>query len=179
MQADWTFDVAICGASQTGKTALMRALMDQTYDNKYRQTLGSEHGNFTGICQGESICLSMTSLSGQSRLLPITQKHLMNKHAIIITYSINDVASFKESQFWVQEAARSSPSATISLVGCKTDLASNASLRAVQGADATQQAKAWGSSRHYSCSSAKDENVAPFRSQLMQEILKQHGHKSK
>ena len=172
---DWTFDIAIIGTTKTGKTALMHALMNQPYSPRYKQTLGSEHGSYMGISQGETICLSMTSLSGQSRLLPITQQHLSKKHSIIITYSINNVESFKETQFWVQEASRQSPSATISLVGTMTDLASNASLRAVQGADATQQAKEWGA-RHYSCSSAKNDNINSFRSQLMSDILKSHGN---
>jgi len=176
--SDWNFDVALVGKTKTGKTSLLKAFMGEEFDPMYRQTLGSEHGKYTGFTQGESICLSMTSLSGQSRLLPISQKHLMNKHAIIVTYAINNVESFKETMFWVQEAARSSPGALLSIVGTMTDLASNSSLRAVNGADATQQAKIWGA-RHFSCSSLKNDNVQSFRSQLLQDLLKSKGHKSK
>jgi small GTP-binding protein len=176
--ADWTFNVAIVGATKTGKTALLKALMEQTFDSKYRQTLGSEHGKIIGTSQGETVCLSVSSLSGQSRLLPLTQQHLYNKHAVIVTYAINNVASFKQTQFWVNEASRSSPGCLIFLVGTCTDLVSNASLRAVQGADATMQAKAW-NARHYSCSSAKNDNIGSFRSQIMQQLLKYKGHKSK
>ena len=176
-RTDWTFTIAIIGGPKTGKTSLMLAFMDQQFNPKYKQTLGSEHGSVVGVCQGESIGLALTSLSGQSRLLPVTQQHLKNKHAFIITYAVNNVNSFKATQFWMQEASRASPGALITLVATCTDAASNASLRAVNGADATLQAKEWGA-RHFSCSSATNDNIESIRSQIMQELLKQKGHKS-
>jgi GTPase SAR1 family protein len=173
---DWTFHVAIVGATKTGKTELLRALKDLPFNPQYKQTLGSETGQIKGISNGETICLSMTSLSGQPRLLPITQQHLNDKHAIIITYAINNVASFKETQFWVQEASRSSPEALLFVVGTCTDVVSNASLRPVNGADALAQSKAWGA-RNFSVSCAKNDNIQTFRSQLMQDLLTKKGHK--
>lgn len=179
MTTDWTFHVAIVGATKTGKTELLRALKALPFNPQYKQTLGSETAQIKGISNGETILVVMTSLSGQPRLLPITQQHLTDKHAIIITYAINNVASFKETQFWVQEASRSSPEALLFVVGTCTDVVSNASLRPVNGADALAQSKAWGA-RNFSVSAKNDKNnnMQTFRSQLMQDLLTKKGHKN-
>lgn len=63
----------------------MHALMNQPYSPRYKQTLGSEHGSYMGISQGETICLSMSG----SRLIPksIVKGNKINLSNLAVTDS--------------------------------------------------------------------------------------------
>ena len=126
------------------------------------------------MAQGERVRLRLTSVSGQPRLLPFAQQHISRKHAVVVCYDVTSVASFRETQFWVNEAARLSPGCMIVLCGCFADKVSSAQ-RAVSGADALLQAKQWGA-RHYAVSAATGDGVAQFRASVLVDLLRSKGN---
>ena len=189
MQAshDWRFSCAIVGATRSGKTCLMRALLGESFsplssssssslssssgDGAYYQTLGAEFATIESTANGESVAVDMTCLPGTWRLLPLTQLHLRDKlDAVVVVYAVNSVDSFKETPFWVNEASRMAPGCLIVLVGTHADKSFK-----VNGADALMQAKVWGG-RAYTLSSKTCRGVDEFKDAFFMDLVRAKGH---
>ena len=170
---DWHFRVAILGSAGTGKTCLMRALLGEAFSSAgYRATLGAERAVMEGIANGESVAVELTSLPGAYSRLPLTQLHLGAKpEAVIVTYAVNNVETFKETVFWVNEASRMSPGCLIVLVGTLVDT----KVASVNGADALVQAKEWGG-RAYTVSSKTGRGIDEFKKAFLLDIVREKGH---
>ena len=168
---DWHFRVAILGSAATGKTCLMRALLGESFPSEvgYRATLGAERALVEGVANGESVAVDLTCLPGARYRLPLTQLHLA-VHAVIVTYAVNSVESFKDTAFWVNEAARMSPGCLVVLVGTLSDTSSK-----VNGADALMQAKVWGG-RAYTLSAKTGRGVDEFKKAFFLDIVREKGH---
>lgn len=168
--ADWHFDVAIIGSQASGKSSMVKALLEEEFSSEYRSTLGAERATVEGLANGQTVQVSFTCLPGARRLLPLTQLHLKKKHAAIVTYSVESVESFKETAFWVNEVMRMSPSCLIVLVGTFAE-----GKAKVNGADALVQAKEW-AGRAYTISSKTGRGIADFKSAFFRDLVKEKGH---
>jgi Ras-related protein Rab-1A len=125
MEADYLFKVALVGNSAVGKSALLRRISDDKFEDSYLATIGVDF-RFKTVSVGEhSVKLQIWDTAGQERFRTITSTYYKNAQAIVLVYDVSKPQSFEAIRdYWAQEIeSNAEGDAEVMLLGNKTDLA--------------------------------------------------------
>lgn len=113
----------VIGSSGVGKTAIIKRLTEDTYDEHIMSTIGVEYDSTTIQCGDKSVQLQIWDTAGQEKFQSISKAYYRNSVGILLVYDITNRKSFDQLNLWVNEAQRlCDPNAVIHLIGNKADL---------------------------------------------------------
>jgi len=110
---DYRFKVALIGDSNTGKSTLLRRLIEKDtfkfYDcnnNDFiSNTIGVDFKREDFILEKSNVKVSLNffDTSGDNKYNFITFSYIENVQAFIITYDVQNMQSFQNCQYWLDE----------------------------------------------------------------------------
>lgn len=147
--------LVLIGDSNVGKTSII----DQFIDSKFGETkpsIGALHKLKTiKISNGEEVQLDIWDTAGQEKFKSIVPMYYKGSKGIIIVFDISSDDSFDGAKRWIGDIEASYNSATLMLVGNKSDLGD---LRSVS----TEKAQSFAVSKnmlYLECSAKNNSNI--------------------
>ncbi len=109
---DFKFKIALIGDSSTGKSTLLRRLIDKdeffSEASSTERTVGVDFKRH-GLVLAESnvsVALSFYDTSGDQLYRHITLSYIDNVQGYIIAYDVHNMESFVNCQYWLHEITR-------------------------------------------------------------------------
>lgn len=122
--------IVLVGHFGVGKTSLMRRFIDNAFSEEYKVTLGVQiKKKSVFLPDGQEISLIIWDLEGNTTVRKTRESYLLGTNGFIYVFDatrsdtfidLNDEIAFLKSKY---------PSATIKIIGNKTDLVNEASLK--------------------------------------------------
>ena len=122
--------VVLIGNSNTGKTALLVRLLNQSSSNIYEPTIGATNYPYTKVIDGTSYTIQIWDTAGQEQYKALGPIYYRNASAGIFVFDVTDEDSYEAVPNWLQEfedAVGRSKYLKI-LVGHKVDLEDDVSV---------------------------------------------------
>lgn len=136
-----SFKIVVVGASMTGKTSIIRRLMNESFDEP-ATTCGADFYTYTVPVNGETVKLLIWDTAGQERFRSISKSYFRNAAGAILVYDITNIASFDQLSDWLTDLQTLClPNSYILLVGNKKDLENKRQVGAQQVKDFAQRHK--------------------------------------
>lgn len=112
-QIDYKFKIALIGDSETGKSSLLRRFVEKenfqykdSNNNSYvTKTIGVDFKREDIVLEDSnvSVSLSFFDTSGDEKYRLITLSYIHNVQAFIICYDVQNMDSFLNCQYWLDE----------------------------------------------------------------------------
>lgn len=113
----------VIGSSGVGKTAIIKRLTENIYDEQMMSTIGVEYQSTTIQCGNQTVQLQIWDTAGQEKFQSISKTYYRNAVGILLVFDITDRKSFDNLSTWINEAERlCDPNAVVHLIGNKADL---------------------------------------------------------
>ena len=122
--------VVLIGNSNTGKTALLVRLLNQSSSNIYEPTIGATNYPYTKVIDGTSYTIQIWDTAGQEQYKALGPIYYRNASAGTFVFDVTDEDSYEAVPNWLQEfedAVGRSKYLKI-LVGNKVDLEDDVSV---------------------------------------------------
>ncbi|KAJ5076558.1 ras-related protein rab-35-like [Anaeramoeba ignava] len=118
------FKVVIFGASQVGKTSLIRKFVDNTFQNQDVSTIGVDFRTKDVLVDEKTIRLQLWDTAGQEVYrVPFTSSIYRNAEAFILVYDLTSEDSIQELEYFFREIEQNcSENILIIVAGNKSDL---------------------------------------------------------
>jgi small GTP-binding protein len=118
-----THKVVIVGDSDVGKTSIIRAFDEQTFDPSTSPTVGASFISKNVMVGHDQITLNIWDTAGQERYRSLIPTYAHGARATILCYDTSNSASFDALDTWLDSLQRfCSPECFIFVVGNKIDL---------------------------------------------------------
>ncbi len=123
------FKIVIIGDSCAGKSSLLLRLVDDTFTESHKVTIGVDFkGKYivtrTMEGQGKVVKLRIWDTAGQERFRSIIRTYYLGSDGIILAFDLTNLESFEHLNEWIEEIKETGlSSCPIILVGTKMDLA--------------------------------------------------------
>ena len=122
------FKIIIIGDSCTGKSSLLLKLVDDSFTDAHKVTIGVDFKakylvskNAEGI--DKIVKLRIWDTAGQERFRSIIKTYYTGTHGIILTFDLTNLEAFEHLETWMDELTQSKIDLSpIMLVGTKSDL---------------------------------------------------------
>ena len=133
------FKFIVIGCSGTGKTSLLRRLVDGKFLKDNQSTVGIEYFTYITTIDKKTIKMMIWDTAGQERFYTIAKAYFRSALGIILVFDICDRKSFDQLPRWLRDARmEADPHCSVMLVGNKIDMAAE---RTVSQEEAQQFAK--------------------------------------
>jgi Ras-related protein Rab-1A len=122
------FKIIIIGDSCTGKSSLLLKLVDDSFTNAHKVTIGVDFKAKYLVSKDSEgvdkiVKLKIWDTAGQERFRSIIKTYYAGTHGIILTFDLTNLESFEHLQTWMEELTQSKIDLSpIMLVGTKSDL---------------------------------------------------------
>jgi small GTP-binding protein len=118
-----SFKFILIGDSGVGKTALLRRLVDDTFNPDTQSTIGVEFDSTNLDVDGHAVKLQIWDTAGQERFRSIAKAYFRNAVGVILVFEIGDRKTFEDAGMWLSEVRTlCDPAASVILIGNKSDI---------------------------------------------------------
>jgi small GTP-binding protein len=132
--------VVLLGAPSVGKTSLLARYVDDKFSPVYHQTVGAnflikevdlknvidnlnvKNPNLTNDIKEKGFKLYFWDIGGQEQNLFANEYYFVQAVGAMVVFSLNDVATFKQVDFWIQKLRELSGEVPYIVIGNKSDL---------------------------------------------------------
>ena len=120
---DYSFKLIIIGDSGVGKSSLIKRTIKNVFESDCQPTLGCEFYTFITKINNNIVKCQIWDTCGQEKYRSLIPSFYNNLSLAIIIYAINDISSFDNVNFWLNELKnKASVDIKIVLIGNKADL---------------------------------------------------------
>jgi small GTP-binding protein len=113
--------VVLTGNESVGKSSLLRRVVLNQFDEKYKPTLGFDLSLKYQNIDDRPVVFSIWDLGGQLNFAPLRRNYYHGSRGFFLVFSLVDLLSFKNLYIWVEEIKASCPNAPVILVANKAD----------------------------------------------------------
>ena len=115
--------IILLGESGVGKTNLINVFMGKEFEQNSFSSLSSSYSKGVYEFQGKEYPFVIWDTAGQESYRSLNQIFLKNSKVIVFVYSIDDVKSFKELDYWIDLAKKElTDDYVMAICGNKIDL---------------------------------------------------------
>jgi Ras-related protein Rab-1A len=97
----YLFRICLLGDANVGKTSLLSRFCDNSFKEKYNNTIGVDFRLVTLKCNGFISKIHIWDTAGQERFRSLALNYLNNSHGFIFMYDITDRDSFNNVVNWI------------------------------------------------------------------------------
>ena len=153
MSDDNSIKVILVGMSGTGKTNIIKALVDKPFVDENDSTLTSSFVSKSIKINKKTYNLEIWDTAGQEMYKSLTKLFIVGSKVVIFVYDITDKSSFNELDYWVKTVKDILGKTPIyAIFGNKKDLFMNEKVTEEEGENKAQEIGA-----HFKLTSAKTE----------------------
>ena len=153
MSDDNSIKVILVGMSGTGKTNIIKALVDKPFVDENDSTLTSSFVSKSIKINKKTYNLEIWDTAGQEVYKSLTKLFIVGSKVVIFVYDITDKSSFNELDYWVKTVKDILGKTPIyAIFGNKKDLFMNEKVTEEEGENKAQEIGA-----HFKLTSAKTE----------------------
>ncbi|CAG9312303.1 RAB13_1 [Blepharisma stoltei] len=135
-QFDYMMKILTIGDSGVGKTCLIMRYTENSFSNKFLNTIGVECKSKTIVQGNKKVRMQLWDTAGQERFRTITNNYYRGAHAIAIVYDVTDRKSFEMVSSWLAEIRKSRGSeAYIFILANKVDMTEKRVISEQEGAE--------------------------------------------
>ncbi|EDQ90337.1 uncharacterized protein MONBRDRAFT_35113 [Monosiga brevicollis MX1] len=98
-----TFKVLIIGDSNCGKSSLLMAFTEGTFDESIGPTIGVDFKQKSLMLDGNKVNLTLWDTAGQERFRTLTASYYRGAHAVILLYDVSRPETFEHIDMWLNE----------------------------------------------------------------------------
>ena len=117
--------ILTAGPTMSGKSCMVKRYCEQKFYEKYVMTIGIDYGIKTVRVDGAKFKCDFWDMSGRQEFKEIRNEFYQNTSAAIFIFDLTNAASFRELDFWEEEArsygVRLGEECPVSVVGNKLD----------------------------------------------------------
>lgn len=120
---DYKIRLVLLGNTCVGKTSFANKLCNNRYLHLYNPTVGVDYFAKTIRLNNNMMKYQIWDTTGQKKFAPILQSYYKNVAGLIFIFDLNNVKSFKDLNFWVNELYKMNPENNLYcklLIGNKT-----------------------------------------------------------
>ena len=169
MSDDNSIKVILVGMSGTGKTNIIKALVDKPFVDENDSTLTSSFVSKSIKINKKTYNLEIWDTAGQEMYKSLTKLFIVGSKVVIFVYDITDKSSFNELDYWVKTVKDILGKTPIyAIFGNKKDLFMNEKVTEEEGEKKAQEIEA-----HFKLTSAKTEreNINIIVNDLVKEYV--------
>jgi len=122
--------IVLLGQHDVGKTSLVERYLHKKFKPSVTATVGAAFGAKKVEINGESIVLGIWDTAGAERYESLSRIYYRSARAALVCYDITAESSFNKAKFWITEIKNNEPDCCIYIVGTKTDMLQEGSVRA-------------------------------------------------
>jgi small GTP-binding protein len=120
-----SYKFIILGSSGVGKTAILKRLVEDRFDDDLQSTIGVEFDSTILNIDDRKVRLQIWDTAGQERFRAISKAYYRNAIGVLLVFDIADRKSFDELSTWLTDIrSLCDPNAIVQLIGNKADLVS-------------------------------------------------------
>ena len=166
--------VILVGASGTGKTNIIKALVDKPFEESSESTLTSTFVSKRVNVNNKDYQLEIWDTAGQEMYKSLTKIFLVNSKIVIFVYDITQKSSFEELDFWINTAKENlDNSAIYAIFANKKDLYLNEEVTEKEG---SKKAEEIGAFFRETLAKTERENLNQYLDDLTKEYVKKYGN---
>ena len=166
--------VILVGASGTGKTNIIKALVDKPFEESSESTLTSTFVSKRVNVNNKDYQLEIWDTAGQEMYKSLTKIFLVNSKIVIFVYDITQKSSFEELDFWIKTAKENLDNTAIyAIFANKKDLYLNEEVTEEEGA---KKAEEIGAFFRETSAKTERENLNQYLDDLTKEYVKKYGN---
>ena len=176
MSEDSNIKVILIGMSGTGKTNIIKALVNKPFEENNDSTLTSSFVGKNVTINKKSYQLEIWDTAGQEVYKSLTKIFIVDSKIVIFVYDITHEDSFEELDYWiktVQDILGKSP--VYAIFGNKKDLYLN---EKVEEEIARKKAEEIGAYFKLTSAKTERENINLYLIDLVNEYIKKNGRKN-
>ncbi|XP_033760663.1 ras-related protein Rab-13-like [Pecten maximus] len=158
-----TYKILIIGDASVGKTALLRTLISEPFQEKTRPTVALDFVRKSFEVDGAFVQLHLWDTAGQERFHSITKWHYRGTKGIVVVYDITDRETFHHLSYWIDSVNRDVSHSNnkyeavpLVLLGNKVDLCRERRVKTREGQKLADKHMAFG---FFETSAKTGENV--------------------
>ena len=134
MSEENSIKVILIGMSGTGKTNIIKALMDNPFQEESQSTLSSSFIAKNVTIEKKKYQVELWDTAGQEKYRSLTKIFIVFSKIVIFVYDITQRKTFEDLDFWVETAKESlGDSPVYALFGNKKDLYLNEQVEEAEG----------------------------------------------
>jgi len=166
--------VILIGASGTGKTNIIKALVDKPFEDSSESTLTSAFVSKRINVNYKDYKLEIWDTARQEMYKSLTKIFLVNSKIVIFVYDITQKSSFEELDFWINTAKENlDNSAIYAIFANKKDLYLNEEVTEKEG---SKKAEEIGAFFRETLAKTERENLNQYLDDLTKEYVKKYGN---
>ena len=165
--------VILLGGSGTGKTNIIKALVDRPFDESSNSTLTSSFISKKINIDNRDYYLELWDTAGQEIYRSLTKLFLVDSKIVIFVYDITKKTTFEELDFWIKTAKENLGDSPIyGIFGNKKDLYFEEQINEELGLKKAEELGAY-----FRLTSAKNErnNINKYIVDLTEQYIKKYG----
>ncbi|OWF39820.1 ras-related protein Rab-13-like [Mizuhopecten yessoensis] len=158
-----TYKILIIGDASVGKTALLRTLISEPFQEKTRPTVALDFVRKSFEVDGAFVQLHLWDTAGQERFHSITKWHYRGTKGIMVVYDITDRETFHHLSYWIDSVNKDVAhinnryeAVPLVIVGNKVDLCRDRRVKTREGQKLADKHMAFG---FFETSAKTGENV--------------------
>lgn len=118
-----TYKFIVIGSSAVGKTAILKRLVEDEFEQALAPTVGVEYSSYLLDVDSTKVKLQIWDTAGQERFRSISKTYFRNAVGVILVFDLTEQKSFEDVNGWLNDVHQHcSPDCEILLVGNKVDL---------------------------------------------------------
>ena len=164
--------IILIGSSGTGKTNIIKALVDKPFDESSNSTLTSSFISKKVNINNRDYHLEFWDTAGQEIYRSLIKLFLVDSKIVIFVYDITQKSTFEELDFWIKTAKDNLGDTPIyALFGNKKDLYVNEQVEEEEGLKKAEELGVY-----FKLTSAKTEraNISNYIVELMEQYIKKY-----
>ena len=166
--------VILIGSSGTGKTNIIKALVDKPFEDSSESTLTSAFVSKRINVNYKDYKLEIWDTARQEMYKSLTKIFLVNSKIVIFVYDITQKSSFEELDFWINTAKENlDNSAIYAIFANKKDLYLNEEVTEKEG---SKKAEEIGAFFRETLAKTERENLNQYLDDLTKEYVKKYGN---
>ena len=165
--------VILLGGSGTGKTNIIKALVDRPFDESSNSTLTSSFISKKININNREYHLELWDTAGQEIYRSLTKLFLVDSKIVIFVYDITQKSTFEELDFWIKTAKDNLGDTPIyAIFGNKKDLYIDEQVEEQEGKKKAEELEAY-----FKLTSAKTERdfISKYIVDLTEQYIKKYG----
>ena len=170
MSEENSIKVILIGMSGTGKTNIIKALMDNPFQEESQSTLSSSFVAKNITIEKKTYQIELWDTAGQEKYRSLTKIFIVFSKIVIFVYDITQRKSFEDLDFWVETVKESLGDSPIyALFGNKKDLYLNEQVEESEGA---KKANEIGAIFRLTSAKSERENLNEYLEELIKMYVK-------
>ena len=124
--------IVLVGHFGVGKTSLMRRFIDNAFSEKYKVTLGVQiQKKVVTLPNGNEVSLIIWDLEGNVSITNTRRSYLLGSQSFLYVFDATRTETFENINAEIEYIKENYPTALVTIIGNKSDLVNNKSLRDV------------------------------------------------